>query len=160
MSITPYAVGGAALVIGLAVGYVKYMERDVTADKAEAKTAIVRAECSTNIADDVTQSALQQVATLTRQVNEWKAAWSIAEKKSRERLKAFNELNRKIGNVKDNSPIPDALELKLDDVRVRSAVPRDAGKDSADKAANGGEAAPAGDGVSPGTDPAPEAPGA
>lgn len=160
MSITPYLVGGSALVVGLAVGYVKYMERDVTADKAEAKTAIVRAECSTNIADEVTQSALQQVATLTRQVNEWKAAWAIAEKKSRDRLKAFNDLNRKIGNVKDNSPIPDALELKLDDVRVRSAVPRDAGKDSADKAANGGEAGPSGDGVSPGADPAPEAPGA
>lgn len=158
MSITPYAVGVSALAVGLAVGYVKYMERDVTADKAEAKTAIVRAECSTNVADEVTQSALQQVATLTREVERQKAIAAAEAKKSRQRLDAFNALNRKIGNVptSENVPVSSHIESVLDS--VRSAVPRDTSADGADKDGVDGNAGPDRPNVPAEADPAPETP--
>lgn len=157
MSISQYVIGGTALVAALAVGYAKWTERGAKVDKAEARTAIAKAECVTDLADDVTQSALQQVTTLTAEVARQKAIAAAEAKKSRQRLDAYNALNRKINNVPENPPVPDAIELVLD--RMRSAVPGTTGTDRAHENGSEGEAADPRPNLPAGTEPAPEAPG-
>lgn len=142
MSISQYVIGGLALVTALSVGYAKWNEQGAKVDKAEARTAIAKAECVTDLADDVTQSALQQVTSLTAEVARQKAIAAAEAKKSQDRLRENNELRRKIANVPndENVPVPSALEHVLDAARVRGAVSRDAGADGVDKDADDGAA--------------------
>lgn len=159
MSISQYAIGGAAVVVAVAVGYAKWTSKTAEVATGKAETAIVKAECSTNIADEVTQSALSQVASLTREVERQKLIAAAEAKKSRQRLDAFNALNRKINNVPNdqNVPVSAHIEHVLDE--LRSPVSGGAGTGSSDQGGNGGASDLAGRDVSPEAKPAPEAPG-
>lgn len=153
MSITPYLVGGSALVVGIAVGYVKFMERGTEAREARAETATVAAECATSTAETVNESTLRQIADLQAEVDRQKALRAEAEAKSRDRLRENNLLRKGIQSVKDNPPVSDSLELVLDSLRVRGSVPGNgspasgADQDSSGETAGadgGGMPAPAG----------------
>ncbi|HAH10832.1 MAG TPA: hypothetical protein DCL48_12110 [Alphaproteobacteria bacterium] len=123
MSISQYVIGGSALAVAVAVGYAKWTSKSAEVATGRADVAIVKAECATDIADDVTQSALQQVTTLAAQVEEQKGVIRGLTKKADDRLRENNELRRKINNATDNPPIPDAAEYALD--RLRGAVSED-----------------------------------
>lgn len=142
MSISQYVIGGLALVTALSVGYAKWNERGAAVKTAKAETAIAKAECVTDLADDVTQSALQQVTSLTAEVARQKRIAADEAKKSQDRLRENNELRRKIANVPndENVPVPSALEHVLDAARVRGAVPGRSPSDSSDKDADDGAA--------------------
>ena len=157
MSISQYVIGGTALVAALAIGWAKWVDQGAKVDKAEARTAIVRAECATNTAVDTTDALNQQIADLTREVERQKIIAASAEKKSRDRLAAYNALNRKINNVPENPPVPDAIEFVLD--RMRGAASGSPGTDRVEEDGVDGNPADLGRDVSSGTDPAPEAPG-
>lgn len=152
MSISQYVIGGLALVTALSIGYVKWNERGVAVDKAEARTAIAKAECVTDLADDVTQSALKQVTTLTAEVERQKRIAADEAKKSQDRLRENNELRRKINNATENPPIPDAAEFALD--RLRGAIPGAAGADRTHENGTEGEAGDLGGPLPPATEPA------
>lgn len=81
------------------------------------------------------------------------------EKKALDRLRENNELRRKINDATENPPVPDAIELVLDSIRLRSPVPGEAGADDGDKDRSGGEADSSGRDVPAGPEPAAEAPG-
>lgn len=157
MSISQYVIGGTALVAALAVGYAKWTEQGAKVKTSKAETAIARAECSTNAASDTTEALNQQITDLTREVERQKIIAAAEAKKSRQRLDAYNALARKINNVTENPPVPDAIELVLD--RMRSAVPGAPGADRAHENGIEGEAADPRPNLPTGTDPAPEAPG-
>lgn len=120
MSITPYLVGGSALVVGLAVGYVKFMERGTEAREARAETATVQAECAVSATESVNTAAMGQIASLTAELERQKAIAAAAKKKADDRLRENNLLRRNIQNVTENPPVPDAIERVLDG--MRSAV--------------------------------------
>ena len=154
MSISQYVIGGTALVAALAIGYAKWVDQGAKVDKAEARTAIVRAECATNTAVDTTEALNQQIADLTREVERQRIIAASAEKKSRQRLDAFNALNRKIGNVPndENVPVPAPVELFFDE--LRRVVPGDGSSaDSADENGNDRKADPSPSGMSEATTP-------
>lgn len=155
MSVSQYVIGGLALTAALAIGWAKWSDQRAKVDKAEARTAIVRAECATNTAVDTTDALNQQIADLTREVERQKIIAASAEKKSQDRLRENNDLRRKIANVPndENVPVPSALEHVLDAARVRSAVPRDGAADSADENADDGAADTSGRDVSPAAEP-------
>lgn len=121
MSITPYLVGGSALVVGLAVGYVKFMERGTEAREARAETATVQAECAVSATESVNTAAMGQIASLTAELERQKAIAAAAKKKADDRLRENNLLRRNIQNVTENPPVPDAIERVLDG--MRGAVP-------------------------------------
>lgn len=160
MSISQYVIGGLALVTALSVGWAKWNEQGAKVDKAEARTAIAKAECVTDLADDVTQSALQQVTTLTAEVARQKAIAAAEAKKSRQRLDAYNALNRKIANVPtiENVPVSSHIESVLDSVRgsVPGVEPAPGG---ANESGDSGAADVAGRDLSTEAVTAPEAPG-
>ena len=155
MSISQYVIGGTALVAALAVGYAKWTEQGAKVKTSKAETAIARAECSTNAAVDTTEALNQQITDLTREVERQKIIAAAAEKKSRDRLAAYNALNRKIGNVptSQNVPVSDHLESVLDAQRVRGAVPGPTGTDRSDQNGNDGKTDPAGRDVSTAPEP-------
>lgn len=142
MSISQYVIGGTVLVTALAVGYAKWVDQGAKVDKAEARTAVVKAECATNTALDTTEALNQQIADLTAQVDRQKAIAAAEAKKSRQRLDAFNALARKIANAPndENVPVPAPVEHVLDAARLRGAVPRDGSPDSANEDADDGAA--------------------
>lgn len=80
-------------------------------------------------------------------------------KKADDRLRENNELRRKINDATENPPVPDAIELVLDSIRLRSAVPGTPGADDGDKDRGGGEADSDRDEVPGATAPAAETPG-
>lgn len=155
MSISQYAIGGLVLTTALAVGWAKWNDQGAKVDKAEARTAIAKAECSTNAAVDTTEALNQQITDLTREVERQKIIAAAAEKKSRDRLAAYNALNRKIGNVptSQNVPVSDHLESVLDAQRVRGSVSGPTGTDRPDQDRNDGKTDPAGRDVSPAPEP-------
>lgn len=151
MSISQYVIGGTALVAALAVGYAKWTEQGAKVKTSKAETAIAKADCAVNLADDVTQNALQQVATMAREVEEQKVVIRSLTKKAADHLRENNELRRKINNATDNPPIPDAAEFALD--RLRGAIPGTSGTDRAHENGTEGEAGDLGGPLPPAAEP-------
>ncbi len=117
MSIAPYLVGGSVLMVGVAVGYVKFMERGTEAREAKAETATVQAECAVSATEGVNKAALGQIASLTAELERQKGIAAAAKKKADDRLRENNLLRRNIQNVTENPPVPDAIERVLDGMR-------------------------------------------
>lgn len=155
MSISQYAIGGLVLTTALAVGWAKWNDLGAKVKTSKAETAIARAECSTNAAVDTADALNQQITDLTREVERQKIIAAAAEKKSRDRLAAYNALNRKIGNVptSQNVPVSDHLESVLDAQRVRGSVPGPTGTDRPDQDGTDGKTDPTGRDVSPAPEP-------
>lgn len=151
-----------ALIVAAAVGWGTWQKQKAANAKLEAEA--IRASLS------MAEAELQQVATLANhnktvadsykhEVIRQREIAAAEAKKSRQRLDAFNALNRKIANVTDNPPVPDAIELVLESVRLRGPVPGAPGADDGHKDRSGGEAGVAGRDVPAGTVPTAEAPG-
>lgn len=154
MSISQYAIGGTALVAALAVGYAKWTDLGARVKTSKAEAAIVKAECATQNVEDTTAALNKQITDLAREVERQKLIAAAEAKKSRQRLDAFNALNRKINNVPNdqNVPVPPAVELFLDE--LRGAIPGSGpGADSADKDASDGASPASGGGVPAATAP-------
>lgn len=154
MSISQYVIGGSALAVAVAVGYAKWTSKSAEVATGRADVAIVKAECATQNVEDTTAALNQQITDLAREVERQKLIAAAEAKKSRQRLDAFNALNRKINNVPNdqNVPVPPAVELFLDE--LRGAIPGSgSGADSADKDASDGAAPASGGGVPAATTP-------
>lgn len=140
MSISQYVIGGSAIAVALAVGYAKWTGKSAEVATGRAEVAIVKAECTTNTAEEINRSALGQIARLTSEVNKQRETIAALDKKSNDRLRENNELRRKISNAKDNPPVPDAIESVLEFDRLRSSVPGATGADSANEGGSGDDA--------------------
>jgi hypothetical protein len=126
------------------------VRRSLAMAETEIKNAAATADYNKAVADGFMAEAARQ-----RNIAAAEA------KKSRQRLDAFNALNRKIGNVQDNPPVPDAIELNLDAARMRGAVPGPGqAPGGADEGGAGENAGAAGRDVPGAPEAASEAPGA
>lgn len=125
----------------------------------ERSLAVAQAELDNAAA--INRGALRAAELASQELERQKLIAAAEAKKSRQRLDAFNALNRKISNVTENPPVPDAIELVLESVRMRGPVPGASGAPAsgADQGGDKGAADPSGHVVPPGTDPAPEATG-
>jgi hypothetical protein len=139
-----------AAIFAVVIGYATWQKQK--ADNAKLETKAVRAsltmaEVELQNAEVVNKTALDAIAAQAREVERQKLIAAAEAKKSRERLNAYNALNRKIGNVpaSENVPVSSHLELLLDSERMRGVVPGDRSRpDSADEGVNSGEAGPSG----------------
>lgn len=119
----------------------------VMAEK-EAQDAATIAKHNKTVADSYKDEVIRQ-----REI--------AAEAKAKERLAwmARDKLKKDIANVTENPPVPDAIELVLESVRLRSAVSGTPGAPDGDEDRDNGEAGVSGRDVSASPDPAAEAPG-
>ena len=131
-----------------------------------AATKIEGLTKSLNMAEFELQDAAETAAhnksvadSFKEEVMRQKSIIAAEAKKSRERLAAFNALNRKIGNVppSENVPVSNHLELVLDELRspVAGSGPP---ADSPDETGDGGKAENSGGNLPPKTDATAETP--
>lgn len=139
-----------AVFVALAVGWGSWQKMVAANAKLETKavrTSLSMAEAELQNAEAVNKAALDTVAKQASEVQRQKLIAAAEAKKSRQRLDAFNALNRKIGNVptSENVPVSSHIELLLDSVRMRGAVPGPGSRpDRADEGVVGGNAGSAG----------------
>ena len=142
--LNPYVILGVA--IACLFGLWKWEKRKTTALKTEAaalQKSVNMAEIELQNAEAINKSALDAVAQQAREVERQKLIAAAEAKKSRERLNAFNALNRKIGNVEpsQNVPVSDHVQSVLDAIsdELRGVVPGDGPRpDSLDEGVHGG----------------------
>jgi hypothetical protein len=158
--VTQYIV--IALIVAAAVGWGTWQQQlrekaDLKVEAREASLAMAEGEIErvAKVADHNKAVAEGFRDEVSRQ----REIAAAKEKKAADRLRENNELRRKISNATENPPVPDAIELVLDSIRLRSAVPGTPGTDDGDKDRSGGEADSAGRDVSAGPEPAAETPG-
>ena len=155
--LNPYVILGVA--IACLFGLWKWEKRKTTALKTEAaalQKSVNMAEIELQNAEAINKSALDAVAQQAREVERQKLIAAAEAKKSRERLNAFNALNRKIGNVptSENVPVSNHLELLLDSERMRGPVAGDGPRpDSSDEGVNGDNSGSVGHDLPPETAP-------
>lgn len=128
----------AAIIAALVAAY-KW--KDIEVDRAKLEIEGVRksnAMLETELRDaaSVNAGALHAAEIASREIERQKLIAAAEAKKSRQRLDAFNALNRKISNVptSENVPVSDHIEHVLDE--LRSAVP--GGGQAADRPNEGG----------------------
>lgn len=121
--------------------------------QAKAELAVVVEQKAAAIAK--LKDAAQYTGTLKRSLEmqaedaeEQARAADAARAKERLAWIRLDKLKKEINSATDNPPIPDALESVLDAYRLRSAVPGDAGNDSADERGDAGTEDPLGPKVS------------
>lgn len=154
--LNPYVILGVA--IACLFGLWKWEKRKTAAVKVEVaalQKSVSMAEVELQNAEAINKNALDQLASQAREVERQKLIAAAEAKKSRERLNAFNALNRKIGNVptSENVPVSDHLELLLDELRSPVAGNGGSPADSADESRNENDPGPLGPNVSPTTTP-------
>lgn len=149
MNITAFVGVGSVLAIGAIYGLYAWTKHDLDKVTAERDAAQTAQACVSATAEDINKNLLQRVTSLTADVERQKRIAIAHEKKSLERLKQFNDLQRKIANVpqSQNVPVSDHLERVLDE--LRRPVARDGGPpaDRPDADTDGDDASSTGSGV-------------
>lgn len=145
-----------AVIVGVLWGAYKWEKHKVASAELKAVGITKSLTLAINELDDaarINKSALDELASQAREVERQKLIAAAEAKKSRQRLDAFNALNRKIGNVptSENVPVSNHLELLLDAQRVRGAVAEPSGStaDSSNESGVSGTSGPLGPVVSP-----------
>lgn len=155
-----YLIIGALMAAVLAWGaWQKQKASNAKLETVAVRASLSMAEVELKNAEAVNKAALDTVAKVSTEVERQRLIAAAEARKSRQRLDAFNALNRKIGNVPttENVPVSNHLELVLDQLRSPVAG-SGSGADRVDETGDTSDAGPLGPVVSPEAPTASEAP--
>jgi len=135
-----------AIAIGVVFGFWKWegYKRTQAETYAEGvKKSLTMAQAELDRAASINRGALLAAENASKEAARQAKIAQAAAKKSQDRLRENNLLRRNIQNVTDNPPVPDSIELVLDALRVRGAVPGpNEATSGTDESGNEGEASP------------------